>query len=769
MEKKKYIGKVFGHFRILEQLGQGGMGLVFKALNTHLDKIVAIKMIAPGLSFNEKLLNRFKTEARALARLQNPHIVSISDLLEANGQWFIVMEYVEGDTLRDRLREKRPLPLPQALEFTRQILSALQHAHSARIIHRDIKPSNILIDKDGTVKVTDFGLAKIQENSLINTQLSAVGGTLYYMSPEQVRSLKETDHRTDIYSLGITVYQMVTGTVPFDPAQTDFDIRETIVRKPFPKPSTFNPYLPPEVDDFVLKAIAKNPDDRFQSAVEMMQALEQLQKQLGDRLNTIPESSGDTSEEINFSEYPFEIKNDFSEEGEIPPIPVEQTPPPEPPEPPSEVAEDSQPPADDLSGITHITEMVKNKRFWLVSLIPVALILILFVFSLNRQKPAALPQQPKAAYLSVVSQPSNATVFIDGRLVGKTPLDSLQIRKHRFHLEISAANRARFDTVLQVPAGSHLLFSALLQPKVEQEVKKPKRTTKPIKQNNLNLQTLSLTSTPSGAQVYINGRLVGQTPLKSQFRKNQKLTIRLEKEGYQSVQKQIQISASAANDHFFTLLPLKAKVTLTSNVFPLKVKIDDKKELTIQNAKQSLTLGAGKHLLHFSHVNYQPQQKTVFLKPGQNLQIQVKLQPQMGTLEVHVLPWGNIYIDGKLQKRETNIKERFRLPAGRHLVKIANPAFPQIEQEVTVTSNQTTSYTYNLNQKGEVRVLAFDGQNNARFVEIFVDGKSSGQYTPGSIFLPPGKHAISVGARNAVEKSVMVLPGQTQTVKFVLK
>jgi len=241
--KSSIVGKVLDNYRILQSIGRGGMGFVFKALNIKLNKIVAIKMIAPALAMNENFMRRFEAEAKSLAKLENPNIIRIYDLRADSEYCYIVMEYVEGITLGRLIKEKGPIPWPQALKLFRQMLNAIEHAHKEGIIHRDIKPNNVLITRKGVVKITDFGLAKNQAEFGI-TQSATTGGTLFYMSPEQVKGLVYTDARSDVYALGFTFYEMLAGKTPFTMDHTDFDIREAIIRKKFPPPHHLNKKIP---------------------------------------------------------------------------------------------------------------------------------------------------------------------------------------------------------------------------------------------------------------------------------------------------------------------------------------------------------------------------------------------------------------------------------------------------------------------------------------------------------------------------------------------
>ena len=184
------IGKIIDNYKIIDILGKGGMGVVYKAHDTELDMDVALKMMESTVARDESSVNRFRGEARALAKMKNPNIVVVHALRQTDFGLYIVMEFVDGNTLAQRIEENGPIPLKTVLEVFRQLLSALDHAHKLGIIHRDLKPSNIMLTPDGVVKVTDFGLAKVRQSSA-STMTVGTGGTLYYMSPEAIEGISE--------------------------------------------------------------------------------------------------------------------------------------------------------------------------------------------------------------------------------------------------------------------------------------------------------------------------------------------------------------------------------------------------------------------------------------------------------------------------------------------------------------------------------------------------------------------------------------------------
>ena len=269
----RFAGQHIKHYRILEKVNEGGMGIVCKVLDTQLDVVRAIKILRPALVRDEKFMERFGREARSLARLNHPHILTVHAYYDEPPNPFIVMEYVGGPSLGALIRRKGPLDDKQALPLFKQILQGLSYAHRKGILHRDIKPSNILLSDEGQVKIADFGLAKKQDSADLTLSAMPIG-TLHYMSPEHVRSMAEVDHRSDLYAVGMALYEALTGRTPFQEEDTAYIIMRTIVEEDFAPPTQFAPSLPEELAQIVLKALARDPDDRYQSADEMLAALE---------------------------------------------------------------------------------------------------------------------------------------------------------------------------------------------------------------------------------------------------------------------------------------------------------------------------------------------------------------------------------------------------------------------------------------------------------------------------------------------------------------
>jgi outer membrane protein assembly factor BamB/predicted Ser/Thr protein kinase len=264
-------GKQLGKYRVVGALGEGGMAAVYKAYQADMDRYVALKILPRHFASDPEFAGRFEQEAKLIAKLQHVHILPVHDFGEEDVYTYIVMPYVETGTLDDLLHGE-PLPLEQIRKIIKQVGEALSYAHSRGLVHRDIKPSNILIDEQGNCLLTDFGIAKIVEGTAKFTRTGAIIGTPEYMSPEQILGEK-SDGRSDIYSLGIVLYELATGRPPFR-AETPPAVFVKHLHDPLPPPRTWNPNLPEAVEKVILKALAREPGDRFATATELVQALE---------------------------------------------------------------------------------------------------------------------------------------------------------------------------------------------------------------------------------------------------------------------------------------------------------------------------------------------------------------------------------------------------------------------------------------------------------------------------------------------------------------
>ena len=280
------IGKQVSHYRIIEKVGVGGMGVVYKAEDTRLHRFVALKFLPPDVGQDAHALARFQREAQAASGLNHPNICTIHDVGEHDGQSYIAMELLEGETLKDRIGAK-PLPLEAFLDLSIQIAGALEAAHKSGIVHRDIKPSNIFVTTRGEIKLADFGLAKhlgletlaTEDAATLSESLTVRGqivGTIAYMSPEQAQD-NDVDARSDIFSFGAVMYEMGTGRQAFSGGSSAALIAEILRGEPKPM-RDFNPELPEEVQRIVSKALEKDRADRYQTANDLMVDLRRLKR-----------------------------------------------------------------------------------------------------------------------------------------------------------------------------------------------------------------------------------------------------------------------------------------------------------------------------------------------------------------------------------------------------------------------------------------------------------------------------------------------------------
>ena len=288
------IGKTIREYKIISEIGEGGMGTVYLAEHSILGKF-ALKALAPQLLRNNEFRNRFISEAKAQFALKHDNIVQLHTFMEEGDNLFLVMEYIDGDPLDVLIEKKKKLPEKEALLIFNNVLSGLNYAHSKGIIHRDIKPSNILLTSAGTAKIMDFGIAIMASGKRLTKTGTAVG-TSWYMSPEQIARPKEIDHRSDVYSLGIILYEMLSGQVPFD-GETDYEIYQKHINVAPPDITSLSKKLSPTLAGIIHKALEKNPDDRFDGCGEVLHYIEAYEN--GDETSIIEIQTKETKADEN--------------------------------------------------------------------------------------------------------------------------------------------------------------------------------------------------------------------------------------------------------------------------------------------------------------------------------------------------------------------------------------------------------------------------------------------------------------------------------------
>ena len=289
-------GSIFaGRYQIIEELGKGGMGKVYKAIDKKLNEEVALKLIKPEIASDKKTLERFSNELKFARKIAHKNVGRMYELMEEKGTHFITMEYVPGQDLRGLIRQTGQLTVGTAVSIAKQVSEGLTEAHRLGVIHRDLKPQNIMIDKEGNARIMDFGIARSVSGKGI-TGAGVMVGTPEYMSPEQVES-KETDQRSDIYSLGVILYEMVTGRVPFE-GDTPLSVAVKHKTEVPPDPKQVNTQIPEDLSHLILNCLEKNKEKRYQSAGEVRSELKKIEKGIPTTEKIIPKRKPITSKEI---------------------------------------------------------------------------------------------------------------------------------------------------------------------------------------------------------------------------------------------------------------------------------------------------------------------------------------------------------------------------------------------------------------------------------------------------------------------------------------
>ena len=780
------LGKVIDSYQIQEVLGKGGMGVVYKAIDTSLDKVVALKVMNPLLVEDERFLGRFKSEAKALGRLHHPHIVSVFALRHVEQHFFIVMEYIEGVNLADRIKGHGPMDWQDALPIIEQTLQAIDYAHRQQIIHRDVKPHNILLSPGGVAKMTDFGLAKIQavhSDTKALTRTGFTGGTLYYMPPEQLEGLLHVDHRGDIYGLGMTYYELLAGRTPFDKLSSEFAILKAIDAHDFPRLSAFNAAVPEPLVRIVMKAIEREPDDRYQSADEVLKEIEAWKagpqpeaskaKQATTPTPGTPEAPGilaslkaalakgkkkdtDSVAKTVIKKAPSKAKappkvktppkpktppNASSKAPPEPPpkapsrqpvaappkSPADEKKEPEPepskpvPETPKPGSEEQQSPAaeqrrepeplkeapvevkqkkeSDSESPKLAPEAPKQKEdrkpeppkptpaapspqpspepeakrpVWrrLVVVVGVFVVLaaLLYVGSQSLSPSTAVPADSTATeqmiLFSLRTLPDSAAIFIDGQRVGSTPLIDYEIVAGTTAFRIEKPGYFVLDTLLILDLDQDSTFTFSLLEDVE-EVDDPPDEQEP------EVGALTINSEPAGADVLLDGRNVGQTPLTVPDLETRAYGLVLRKQGFQDYSGSITVAPGNANQVTTTL-------------------------------------------------------EAVVAAP----------------VQVTVKPFGDIYIDGMLKAQGSAETYTEEITAGVYLVRARHPEFGTWDKQVMIDSSDPKDIVFDFNQTFDVRVTSEpDG------AEILVDGQPVNTRTPAVIPVRAGQRTISVRRR----------------------
>jgi tRNA A-37 threonylcarbamoyl transferase component Bud32 len=688
------IGKEVDGYRILDVIGKGGMGVVYKAEDVALSRPVAIKRVIPTEERSEQLIRRFKSEAQALARIDSSYIVRIYALRETDDLGLlIIMEYVGGGTLNDVLNEEGALRWERGLPFVTQILRAFEDAHDVGVIHRDIKPHNIMLSGGEQVKITDFGIAKLrQPDSEKTITQGGMGGTLKYMSPEQVEGSTDLDYRSDLYSLGMTAYQMFSGGFPYDEDDSDFDIMRRIVEGDIGSIGEAAPDLPAGLVHIFDKALARDPNDRYQSATAMREAIEAFEEDPeaprpgedtasgGTVLATsqpTPPGAGDEADPDEGGTVladeaagaPSERDADLEGDAEPDPEPVPEGEAAGPGTPAdAEAAPASASPAPGASASDGADDETEgsSRLAWLAGVVALLAVAVAVGGILGYTS-------SDTAMLSVSTQPNQATVFVDGEPVGTTPLTQHEVASGERTVRVEKEGYRPVDTTIAVSEGGPIDLSGLTLAAQEAQ--------------------FSLTTNPDGATVFVDGRNVGETPLLSEDVSGGTHDVRIQKQGYEAK-------------------------SLTLTVAPGQTKALEDIELA---ATQQASAGADESATG-QPAAAEPSEATATAAAS-------------GSIRVEAPAAATVRVNGEARGAGRAVQ----LPAGTHDVQCTHPRYDAIRTTVSVEAGAERAIACYFEQRLTVTVMGARSWGN-----IAVNGENTGKSAPSTITLPPGTHNISL-------------------------
>jgi serine/threonine protein kinase len=641
-------GKQLGPYQIVSRLGIGGMATVFKAYQPRMDRNVALKVLPRHFSKNPEFIHRFSLEARLIAKLEHPHILPVYDFGESDGYTYLSMRLVRGGSLSNLLQKHGKLELTKINCIISQAGEALDYAHKAGVIHRDFKPSNVLIDKFDNCLLTDFGIAKLIEMTSHLTHTGGILGTPTYISPEQ-GSGELIDNRSDIYSLGVVLYQMVVGDVPYK-ADTPMAVIFKHIHDPLPLPRQKVPDLPEPVERVILKALAKNPDDRYSTAFDLVNALQGAIDQPTAPIQEVQEPDLDLE--------PTEVVRETISE------------PPEEPRP--EIVKPK------------VVEEKKTlpRRVWVYGVL-VIFLLAIFAGSGWYYYNNIIISEP---ILKVNSNPSGADVYVDGGHVGVSPVQVEELKPGTHKILISKDRYQDYEEDLFIQKGKPRIIQAKLAPKpfgdlevnsnpsrAEVIIDDDKRGITPIAIKDLpkgthrvmvkkegfdpwqdtieiislekaqisaNLVTiyggLNISSSPSEADVYVDGKKEGKTPLVLKKIKKGNRNLVIKKIGFDVWKGEVAVKSSEVSQVRVNLVTIYGKLNVTSNPSGAIVYIDAKKVGKTPLAIKEIQKGL--RILKLKKDDFDVWEKDVYIKAAEVSKIKVDLAPSYRALEVPSTP-----------------------------------------------------------------------------------------------------------------------------------
>jgi serine/threonine protein kinase len=694
------INRTIRNFEIKELIATGGMAAIYKAIQVSLDRVVAIKILHGHLAQDKNFITRFEREAKAAANLKHENIVNIIDFGQAEDVYFIAMEYVEGKSLKDLIVTIKFVPHDIAMVIAHNISQGLNHAHQKGVVHRDVKPANVLIGYDGTVKIADFGLAQAQDLTSI-TVTGSIVGTPAYMSPEQAAG-KKVDHRSDIFSLGVVIYEMLTGVKPFGGENYSAVIHEILTVKP-PKPTDANPLVTREISGVIEKMLEKDLDKRYQNISETCEDIysyfrrkniEISRKKIGEFIsapdkqfrNLVNRRKAKHFERgLYYMNLGYEKIDDAI----------------------NEFTKVLHLDSDDIQAKKYLTELKKKKekivvkerkvvkkkekvevptkksKFAPIAVISGVLIVAIILVAAIIKRPGRPVSPGKTGVFGVAkitSVPEGASISLDNTdLKLETPaiLDSLSVGKH--NVRLTKTGFKPHSENFEIRKGDTLNLRPVLS-----------KDTKPVKYGSI-----SIKSKPTGASVFLDGiNKRVKTPCTINNVQEGVHHIKLTKKGYNPAEFDRKVTQGRTVQISVTLSKTKEKPITAKQYSYLKLTVKPWAKIYIDNKyvettpiARPLRVASGTRTVKLENPNFKVWQKRIKFTPGETKNLDVRLQRFDGHLKLTVKPWADVYIDGKFYET-TPIAKPIKLTAGKHILKLVNPSFRTVEQEIRITANK---------------------------------------------------------------------------------
>jgi eukaryotic-like serine/threonine-protein kinase len=715
----------YGRYQIIKELGKGSMGLVYQAYDPQFDRPVALKVMRQDRTASEAYVKRFFKEARAIGRLLHRNIVTAFDAGEDRGNIYIAMEFVEGKPLDHLISEKR-FDFQEVLDIGIQVAEALDYAHQKGVVHRDIKPSNMIMDPEGLVKITDFGIAHIEDvSATLQTMAGEVLGTPAYMSPEQVLG-KSVDGRSDLFSLGIILYEMATGERPFGIANKNIaTVLSEIVNSEPPDPSVTNPEIDPALSQVIVKCLNKAPDQRFQTGKELAEALRRCLKRgatgvepapvgpiKGDRPNkrlalvglslTLILVAAGIAGYFHWTELLYLL-------GKAAVLQI-----------------DSNPERADISvdgvrkGMTPLhVKLPLGDHVVRASLPGYEPWQDQIRLADAGKAPLRIELKPLQAQASLVveTSPAGAEVYLDGVSKGKTPLKSeFPLGKHA--VRISLPGFADWDGEIQADEAKAYPLQVQLRAAAQ-------------------LAKLKIGSVPAGAEVAVDGSPIGNTPIGLELPLG-KHALRLSMPGYELYDGTVQLDAVKE-------YPLEINLKPAPNLAVLKVEsVPSGADVIVDGESKAKTpahlmLPLGEHTVRLALQDYQPWEEPIAITQATEYPLRVDLQRsvKLASLKIKSTPPGaEVLLDGTPMGK-TPMEQV--LPIGEHLVRLNMDDYQVYEQRVKLENAEEL----NVQLKAASREFNLNVSSMPQGAQVYVNANPVGK-TPLSTEVPPGTYLVSL-------------------------